>query len=190
MVCRKFRQTTQYGALEGKTQSKEVKYYNLEGVISVGYRVKAIQRFMFRLLQPSHSSPSAIAFVSSSHRIWFLWSPDSTPSATAFDSFSHRSRLIQLMQSSPSANSAVCVNSMKWMNSWNEVHELVKWSGWTCIMKFMISAQLSIHAIGKAKRSLLLLFPILFPSSVKILAKSGYFSLFNSEIEWNIRENP
>ena len=23
----------------------------------------------------------------------------------------------------------------------------------------------------------------------KILAKSGYFSLFNSEIEWNIREN-
>ncbi len=24
---------------------------------------------------------------------------------------------------------------------------------------------------------------------VKKLAKSGYFSLFNSEIEWNIREN-
>ena len=56
-------------------------------------------------------------------------------------------------------------------------------------MKFMISAQLSIHAIGKVKRSLLLLFPILLPSSVKFLAKSGYFSLFNSEIEWNIREN-
>ena len=50
-------------------------------------------------------------------------------------------------------------------------------------MKFMISAQLSIYANGKAKRSLLLLFPILLPSSVKFLAKSGYFSLFNSEIE-------
>lgn len=41
VVCRKFRQTTKHGALE-KTQSKEVKYYNLEGVISVGYRVKSI----------------------------------------------------------------------------------------------------------------------------------------------------
>ena len=56
-------------------------------------------------------------------------------------------------------------------------------------MKFMISAQLAIHANGKAKRSILLLFPILLPSPAKILAKSGYFSLFNSEIEWNIREN-
>ena len=56
-------------------------------------------------------------------------------------------------------------------------------------MKFMISAQLPIHANGKAKRSLFLLFPILLPTSVKFLAKSGYFSLFNSEIEWNIREN-
>ena len=91
VVCRNFRQTTQYVALEGKTQSKEVKYYNLEGVISVGYRVKTIQRFMFRLLQPSHSSPSAIAF----------------------DSFSHRIRLLQLTLSSHSGNSAVCVNSMK-----------------------------------------------------------------------------
>ena len=29
VVVRKFRTTTQHGALEGKTQSKEVKYYNL-----------------------------------------------------------------------------------------------------------------------------------------------------------------
>ena len=32
-------------------------------------------------------------------------------------------------------------------------------------------------------------FMILLPSSAKFLAKSGCFSLFNSEIEWNIREN-
>ena len=56
-------------------------------------------------------------------------------------------------------------------------------------MKFMISAQLPIHGNGKVKRSLFLLFPILLPSPAKILAKSVYFSLFNSEIEWNIREN-
>lgn len=37
VVCRKFRQTTQHGALEGKTQSKEVKYYKLDVIISVGY---------------------------------------------------------------------------------------------------------------------------------------------------------
>ena len=37
VVCRNFRQTTQHGALEGKTQSKDVKYYNLDVIISVGY---------------------------------------------------------------------------------------------------------------------------------------------------------
>ena len=36
VVVRKFRTTTQHGALEGKTQSKEVKYYNLDVIISVG----------------------------------------------------------------------------------------------------------------------------------------------------------
>lgn len=48
VVCRKFRQTTQHGALEGKTQSKDVKYYNLDVIISVGYRVKSIQGTRFR----------------------------------------------------------------------------------------------------------------------------------------------
>lgn len=109
-----------------------------------------------RFLQLSHSTPSAIAFVSFGHRIRLLRAPDSTPSATAFDSFSQCSRLIQPTQSSPSATAAVCVNSMKWMNSWNEVDEVVKWSGWVRIMKFMISAQLSIHANGKAKSGLFL----------------------------------
>lgn len=48
VVCRNFRQTTQHGAIEGKTQSREVKYYNLDVIISVGYRVKSIQGTRFR----------------------------------------------------------------------------------------------------------------------------------------------
>ena len=48
VVVRKFRQTTQHGAMAGKAQSKEVKFYNLDIIISVGYRVKSIQDTRFR----------------------------------------------------------------------------------------------------------------------------------------------
>ena len=48
-VCRKFRHTTQHGAIEGLLQTQEVKYYNLDVVISVGYRVKSRQGTMFRI---------------------------------------------------------------------------------------------------------------------------------------------
>jgi hypothetical protein len=48
LVCRDFRHTTQHGAIEGKTQGKNVKYYNLDVIISVGYRVKSIQGTKFR----------------------------------------------------------------------------------------------------------------------------------------------
>jgi len=48
LVCRDFRHTTQHGAIEGKTQEKAVKYYNLDVIISVGYRVKSIQGTIFR----------------------------------------------------------------------------------------------------------------------------------------------
>ena len=48
MVVRKFRITTQHGAMAGKNQSKEVKFYNLDVIISVGYRVKSIQGTRFR----------------------------------------------------------------------------------------------------------------------------------------------
>jgi len=47
-VCRIFRHTTQHGAIEGKSQLKEVKLYNLDVIISVGYRVKSIQGTRFR----------------------------------------------------------------------------------------------------------------------------------------------
>ena len=48
VVCRKFRQTTQHGAIEGKTQTKDVTFYNLDAIISVGYRVNSIRATQFR----------------------------------------------------------------------------------------------------------------------------------------------
>ena len=47
-VCRKIRHTTQHGAVEGKTQNKEVTLYNLDVIISVGYRVKSVVGTRFR----------------------------------------------------------------------------------------------------------------------------------------------
>ena len=47
VVCRDFRHTTQHGAIKGKSQSKDVKYYNLDVIISVGYRVKSKQGTQF-----------------------------------------------------------------------------------------------------------------------------------------------
>ncbi len=41
--------TTIHGAIEGKTQTKEVKYYNLDVILSVGYRVNSIQATHFRI---------------------------------------------------------------------------------------------------------------------------------------------
>lgn len=49
VVCREFRQATQHGAIEGKTQENSVKHYNLDMVISVGYRVKSPQGTQFRI---------------------------------------------------------------------------------------------------------------------------------------------
>jgi hypothetical protein len=49
VVCREFRHTTLHGAIEGKTQEKTVKYYNLDVIISVGYRVKSQQGTQFRI---------------------------------------------------------------------------------------------------------------------------------------------
>ncbi len=49
VVCRNFRHTTSHGAIEGKTQEKEVKYYNLDVIISIGYRVKSLQGTQFRI---------------------------------------------------------------------------------------------------------------------------------------------
>ncbi len=47
-VCRNFRHTTQHGAVEGKTQTKETKYYNLRAITAVGYRVNSHRAIEFR----------------------------------------------------------------------------------------------------------------------------------------------
>ena len=49
VVCRDFRLTTQHGAITGKSQTKSVKHYNLDVIISVGYRVKSQQGTQFRI---------------------------------------------------------------------------------------------------------------------------------------------
>lgn len=49
VVCRKFRHTTSHGAITGKTQEKEITLYNLDVIISVGYRVKSHQGTQFRI---------------------------------------------------------------------------------------------------------------------------------------------
>jgi len=49
VVCRNFRRTTTHGAIEGKTQETNVKLYNLDVIISVGYRVKSQQGTQFRI---------------------------------------------------------------------------------------------------------------------------------------------
>ena len=48
LVVRKFRTTTKHGAVKGLTQSKNVKYYNLDVIISIGYRVKSHRGVHFR----------------------------------------------------------------------------------------------------------------------------------------------
>ena len=48
VVCANFAHTTQHGAIEGKLQTKKVRHYNLDVIISVGYRVKSHRGVHFR----------------------------------------------------------------------------------------------------------------------------------------------
>lgn len=47
-VCAKFAHTTRHGALTNKFQTRELDYYNLDMIISVGYRVKSQNGIIFR----------------------------------------------------------------------------------------------------------------------------------------------
>lgn len=47
-VCAKFAHTTKHGALEEKTQTRNLDYYNLDMIISIGYRVNSKQGITFR----------------------------------------------------------------------------------------------------------------------------------------------
>ncbi|NLK48829.1 MAG: cell filamentation protein Fic [Bacteroidales bacterium] len=49
MVVRKFRTTTQHGAIAGKTQEKLTNFYNLDMIISLGYRIKSRIATKFRI---------------------------------------------------------------------------------------------------------------------------------------------
>lgn len=48
VVVAKFATTTKHGAMEGKTQTHMTEYYNLDVIISVGYRVKSHRGVEFR----------------------------------------------------------------------------------------------------------------------------------------------
>lgn len=49
VVCEFFAHTTSHGAIEGKVQSHETKFYNLDAIISVGYRVNSKRATNFRI---------------------------------------------------------------------------------------------------------------------------------------------
>lgn len=48
-VCAKFAHTTRHGAMNGKSQTQELTLYNLDVIISVGYRVKSKRGTAFRI---------------------------------------------------------------------------------------------------------------------------------------------
>ena len=48
VVVAKFATTTRHGAIEGKTQVRQTEFYNLDVIISVGYRVKSKRGVVFR----------------------------------------------------------------------------------------------------------------------------------------------
>jgi hypothetical protein len=49
VVCANFAHTTPHGAIKGKTQETVTKFYNLDVIISVGYRVNSTQATAFRI---------------------------------------------------------------------------------------------------------------------------------------------
>ena len=48
VVCAKFAHTTPHGAMSGEFQTKDVQFYNLDAIISVGYRVNSRKATAFR----------------------------------------------------------------------------------------------------------------------------------------------
>lgn len=49
VVVRNYRTTTKHGAIEGKTQTNEIKIYNLEMIIALGFRVRSNTGTKFRI---------------------------------------------------------------------------------------------------------------------------------------------
>jgi len=61
VVCAKFAQTTLHGAMQGKVQVHDVTFYNLDVIISVGYRVKSANGTRFRKWATSEHPDMAVA---------------------------------------------------------------------------------------------------------------------------------
>ena len=49
VVISKMENTTQHGAIDGKTQTSEINMYNLDAIIAVGYRVNSKKATQFRI---------------------------------------------------------------------------------------------------------------------------------------------
>jgi len=49
VVVRNYRTTTKHGAIEGKTQTSDVKFYNLDMIIAIGFRVRSSTGTKFRI---------------------------------------------------------------------------------------------------------------------------------------------
>jgi len=49
VVCNYKLHTTQHGALIDKTQTQEVRYYNLDMILAIGYRVRSPRGIQFRV---------------------------------------------------------------------------------------------------------------------------------------------
>jgi hypothetical protein len=49
VVISKMEMTTEHGAMAGKTQTKSTQFYNLDAIISVGYRVNSAKATQFRI---------------------------------------------------------------------------------------------------------------------------------------------
>lgn len=49
MVISKMETTTRHGAIAGKTQTKDTNFYNLDAILSVGYRVNSKNATAFRI---------------------------------------------------------------------------------------------------------------------------------------------
>ena len=49
VVCSVLEHTTEHGAIKGKTQTARTKHYNLDAIISVGYRVNSSRATQFRI---------------------------------------------------------------------------------------------------------------------------------------------
>ena len=68
VVVAKIAITTQHGAIEGETQVSETQFYNIDAIISVGYRVNSKKLRSFGYGHPSSERVRSIR--ASESRIW------------------------------------------------------------------------------------------------------------------------